>query len=129
MPRHLCNIHVERRRNAATLSVRISELVTELQAPNQLPLLALVLAQCLAFICVAHVLNEVSGIRTLCIAVSLRKLRFETKSNIRPHLSDCSITSRRLAARFVPFVLRSLKLLTDALTVNSIQRWNREGTF
>jgi hypothetical protein len=82
MPRHLCDIHIEGRRNATTLSVRISELVSELQAKNKPRLLALVLAQCLAFIGVAHVLNEVSGIRTLCIAVSLRKFRFEAQSNI-----------------------------------------------
>ena len=109
--------------------MRVSELVSELQAPNEPTLLALVLAQCLAFISVAYVLNEVSGIRTLCIAVSLRKFRFEAQSNTHPNRSHCSITSRHLAARFVPFVLRSLKLLTDALTENSIQRWNREGTF
>lgn len=41
----------------------------ELQAQNQPSLLALVLAWCLAFIRVVHVLNEVGGVRTLCIAV------------------------------------------------------------
>jgi hypothetical protein len=59
----------------------------------------------------------------------VRKFRFEVQSNIHPQRSDCGITSRHLGARFAPFVLRSLKLLTDALTENSIQRRNQEGTF
>jgi hypothetical protein len=101
----------------------------ELQAQNQPSVLSVVLAWCLEFISAAHVLNEVTGIRTLCIAVYLRIFRFEAQSNIDTNLSDCGTTSRLLVARFVPVVLCSLKRLTDAFTENSIERRKRERTF